>query len=520
MVNKVLLKKSLTESLRLIKYDRSLTLLEQTDNTYVNQLNPELLTNTQTYPNYCSYPKQAVLPPEINGESGLIDGYCFYRVPTKTKGQTAGMFIPQDAKITFYSDLEQYDTMINKHMEKHPEDNLSVIEELIPEIFPLGTVAKFEFKGQKYYPWITRPDDVVPWRFKGFYRIDGTAYEQPKWEDKRNEYQKFVDEWGFALQITAALATAIAGAYTGGAAWTLTAEILLELGLGTAVALRELEKGQNVSAAVSFITGVLPMLKLSPAFKGLNSQALKSVSEKVEGAGLTKSSSFKDYLKFYRSLGDEEQKVMSQIFTQDEIARTKFLNEIKFAVDEALPKLVTQEITKNPQILRQLSFWDKLWARELSANGAVVIVGLATQLLFGKQLNDEEKQKLTQLYQYIPKEHSKEFFYNIAMNGNNVGKILNNIPTKDLNKLVNTSKVANNINKWYNSKLKSAVEKTGGEYTELPNDPSKSAEDIEASKQKVKKYRNEGWVPEKELNNREWYDIIFINNETWYKLTP
>ena len=262
------------------------------------------------------------------------------------------------------------------------------------------------------------------------------------------------------------------------------------------------------------------MLKLSPAFKGLNSQALKSVSEKVKGAGLTKSSSFKDYLKFYRSLGDEEQKVMSQIFTQDEIARTKFLNEIKFAVDEALPKLVTQEITKNPQILRQLSFWDKLWARELSANGAVVIIGLATQLLFGKQLNDEEKQKLTQLYQYIPKEHSKEFFYNIAMNGNNVGEILNNIPTKDLNKLVNTSKVSDNINKWYNSKLKSAVEKTGGEYTELPSDPSKSAENVEASKQKVKKYRNDGWVPEKELNNREWYDMIFINDETWYKLTP
>ena len=49
---------------------------------------------------------------------------------------------------------------------------------------------------------------------------------------------------------------------------------------------------------------------------------------------------------------------------------------------------------------------------------------------------------------------------------------------------------------------------------------SKSAENVEASKQKVKKYRNDGWVPEKELNNREWYDMIFINDETWYKLTP
>jgi hypothetical protein len=300
----------------------------------------------------------------------------------------------------------------------------------------------------------------------------------------------------------------------------LTAEILLELGLGTAVALRELEKGQNVSAAVSFITGVLPMLKLSPAFKGLNSQALKSVSEKVKGAGLTKSSSFKDYLKFYRSLGDEEQKVMSQIFTQDEIARTKFLNEIKFAVDEALPKLVTQEITKNPQILRQLKFWDKLWARELTANGAVVIVGLATQLLFGKQLNDEEKQKLTQLYQYIPKEHSKEFFYNVAMNGDKIGEILDKVPSDNLKKLLNASKVADNISKWYNSKLKSAVEKTDGKYTELPDDPSKSAEKVEATNRLIKKYKKDGWVPENELNNREWYNLIIINHEMWYKLTP
>lgn len=409
-------------------------------------------------------------------------------------------------------------------MQKHPEDNEDSIIEIFSEIFPMGTVASFTFNGQKYVPWITRPDSEIPWTFKGFYRVgDNKPYEQPKWQDDRTQYQKFIDEWGIALQLTAAVATVVAGAVTGGSSWVLTAEILTELGLGIAVGLRELEKGNNVSGALSFIFGLLPMLKLSKTFKGLSETALNSVSQKIKSSGLTSSSTFKDYLKFYRTLTDEEQKVMSQILTQDEIARKQLFNELSTVIDDEIPKLVMNQISKNPEILKDLKFWDKLWARELTSNTVVLAVGLAVEALFGKKLNDQEKQKISELYTVIPKEHSKEFFYNLAVNGNNISEILAKIPSKDVvGKIINTSKVSSNVSKWYNTKLKNAVDSVqgNGTYVEIPTDSTKSAESIQLTNQKISRMRKNGWVPENELNNREWYELALINGGSWYKITP
>lgn len=512
--------KIIYESLRLIRYDRFKTLSEQSDATFVdNSLERSLpqMSDPDRYPNYCRYPNKAIFPPDPYGDGGFIEDeksglkYCFY--PTASKnGVTQGKFIPSKAEIVFTDDLEFYDKMVKKLVEKYGIDE-SYAETVITEIFPQGVVRSFTINNQTYNAYIKRSGEG-PWEFAGYFRKgDGELYVSPKKVDPRNEYQKFIDEWGLALQLGAVLATAIAGAFSGGAGWVLTAEILLELGIGGMVGFRELEKGQNVIGILSFVTGLLPTLKLSNRFKGISEAAFTSLSSKLKNSGLTKSSSFKDYLKYYRTLDPEEQKLLSQLLTQDEIARTQLWNEIKLALDSEIPKIVMDTVRKNPKILRDLKFWDKLWARELTTNAVVGVIGLVVQLLFGEQLNDQEKAKLYEIYNKIPDEHKKEFAYNVATNGKTALRALQKI---DITKVPKKG-TAQAMSKWYNDEVKKRIEDEDGTYTELPDDPNVSV-DVVATERKKQQMRAEGWVPQQELNDRDFFDYVKISGEKWYKI--
>lgn len=512
--------KIIYESLRLIRYDRFKTLSEQSDATFVdNSLERSLpqMSDPDRYPNYCRYPNKAIFPPDPYGDGGFIEDeksglkYCFY--PTASKnGKSQGKFIPSEAEIVFTDDLEFYDKMVKKLVDKYGIDE-SYAETVITEIFPQGVVRSFTINNQTYNAHIKRIGEG-PWEFAGYFRKgDGELYVSPKKVDPRNEYQKFIDEWGLALQLGAVLATAIAGAFSGGAGWVLTAEILLELGVGTMVGLRELEKGQNVMGILSFVTGLLPILKLSNRFKGISEAAFTTLSSKLKNSGLTKSSSFRDYLRFYRTLDPEEQKLLSQLLTQDEIARTQLWNEIKLALDSEIPKIVMDTVRKNPKVLRDLKFWDKLWARELTTNAVVGVIGLAVELLFGEQLNDQEKAKLYEIYNKIPDEHKKEFAYNVATNGKTAMSALQKI---DITKVPKKG-TAQAMSKWYNDEVKKRIEDEGGTYTELPDDPNVSV-DVVATERKKQQMRAEGWVPELELNDREFFDYVKISGEKWYKI--
>lgn len=512
--------KIIYESLRLIRYDRFKTLSEQSDATFVdNSLERSLpqMSDPDRYPNYCRYPNKAIFPPDPYGDGGFIEDeksglkYCFY--PTASKnGVTQGKFIPSKAEIVFTDDLEFYDKMVKKLVEKYGIDE-SYAETVITEIFPQGVVRSFTINNQTYNAYIKRSGEG-PWEFAGYFRKgDGELYVSPKKVDPRNEYQKFIDEWGLALQLGAVLATAIAGAFSGGAGWVLTAEILLELGIGGMVGFRELEKGQNVMGILSFVTGLLPILKLSNRFKGISEAAFTSLSSKLKNSGLTKSSSFKDYLKYYRTLDPEEQKLLSQLLTQDEIARTQLWNEIKLALDSEIPKIVMDTVRKNPKILRDLKFWDKLWARELTTNAVVGVIGLVVQLLFGEQLNDQEKAKLYEIYNKIPDEHKKEFAYNVATNGKTALRALQKI---DITKVPKKG-TAQAMSKWYNDEVKKRIEDEDGTYTELPDDPNVSV-DVVATERKKQQMRAEGWVPQQELNDRDFFDYVKISGEKWYKI--
>lgn len=536
----------LKDILMKMNYDPSKTLDEQLNQSALGDISgmstvspPTLaqieIDKANTYPNYCKYPDMAHEPPKVDGNSGLINNletgerYCYYYAPsTTTLDSVSGLHVPADTYLEFFGDVGQYIKIIEWHMSQYPNDHEETFTNLVTKMFPPGTVAKI---GGQYEGIMTRKagGDTSDWRFKGYKNSNGEYYENPEWIDNRTSYQRFIDQWGIWIQIGAAVVTAVAGAFSGGAAWVLTAEILIEMGIGIAVGLREIEKGNNVTAAFSFLTGALPLLKTLPAFRGVSTKLMGELADDVAKSGLNQSSTVDDYLEFYRSLKDspEKQQLLTKILTQDEISRNAMI-KILSSSDNAASVIVNgarKALEANPKELLKISFWDKLWARELTSNAVVGVLSIGVDYAFGKQLNDEELQKISKIYQKIPKQHTKEFIYNLMINGDKITEIVKHLEEDEVeaSKFIDTETTAQAMSNWYNARVKKAVEDAGGTYVELPDDSSTTVPDVSANRRKdIKTLREEGWVPESEVGDRDWETIRYVTvdgeRQRWYKL--
>lgn len=470
------------------------------------------------YPNYCRYPKNAVLPSKnsagLSGEEALIQGFCFY---------SPGIFIPSDSEITFW-EISSISYAVDQHLAKGYKEDKDELIRNFTKILPIGSVASFYVGGNKYNTWITKPSGSPLWEFKGYYRSgDNKPYQQPKWVDMRTSYQRFVDDYGFAIQITAAIATAIAGAFTGGAAWVLTAEIVLEAGLGIAVGLREIEKGENVSAALSFITGALPMLKVSKIFRGIPTEQFTQLSKNLAEAGLTKYSKVEDYVKFYNGLPENQQKIMSKLLTQDEITRNALLKELKVAMSDELPNLIIKEfkdiVKANPKLLKSIPFFEKLWARELSTNSFFIVLGILVNTVWGDILNAEDLEKLKGVYSVVPDDLKKEMAFNLMSNSEVLPKLTKTESFKSIEKFAKLEKKGDAWSKWFNTQLKDSIQEAGGTYTELPENNDKAVADKVGNKRDEKELRKLGFIPITELTDtNEVYDYTQLNGIDWFKI--
>jgi hypothetical protein len=471
------------------------------------------------YPNYCKYPKNAIFPPKnsegASGKDALIDGYCFY---------SPGVHIPVDAEINFW-DVESISRAVDKHLEKFKEDRYEAVNNFT-EILPIGSVASFDIGNNHYTTWVDTPKLGSSWKFRGFYLQDGDhhAYPEPVWSETRNDYRKFVDQYGFAVQITAALATAIAGAFTGGAAWVLTAEIALELGLGVAVGLREVEKGENVSAALSFITGVLPMLKLSKLFRGIPESDFIQLSNNLKGAGLTKTSKVADYVNFYDKLPEPQKLIMSKLLKQDDVTKNLLIKELKEAMSNELPDLIIKEfkniIKKDKTLLKSVKFFERLWVRELGTNGFFIVLGILTNAAFGDILNDEDLEKLKGVYSVVPEELKKEMAFNLMSNAEILPKLANSESFQKIKEFAKLDERGKAWSKWLNTQLKDSIEEIpSGKYTELPDNETKAVENKVGNRRDEKQLRELGFIPTTELtDDQKVYDFTKLNNVGWWKV--
>ena len=518
---------NLTNTENIKKLDNSKTLLKeqkpdnlmpgQSDN-YLRTTSSEPEDNTINYPNYCSYPENAILPAKnsagVSGEEALIKGFCFY---------LPGIYLPVDSKITFW-DIPAISRAVDKHLLKHPEENKETIIQNFTKVFPIGSVFSFYIKNEKYNPWITLPEGSLSWKIMGWYRKgDNKPYQQPKWIDERNEYQRFIDDYGFAIQISAAVATAVAGALTGGAAWVLTAEILVEAGLGIVVGLRELEKGENVSATLSFITGFLPMLKLSKYFRGIPESEFTLLSKNLAGAGLTKSSTVEDYVKFYNSLPESQQKILSKLLTQDETTRNLILKDLKTAMSEELPELIIKEFKglakANPELLKSIPFFEKLWVRELSTNSFFIVLGIIVNAAFGDILNAEDLEKLKGFYSEVPEQLKKEVAYNLISNAEVLPKLTTTESFKKIEGIAKLDKKGGAWALWFNTRFKDSIQEAGGKYTELPDNKEKGIQNKSGNRRDEKELRKLGFIPSDELTDEQEVDnFTQLNGVDWFKI--
>jgi hypothetical protein len=347
-------------------------------------------------------------------------------------------------------------------------------------------------------------------------------YEEPKFEDIRNEYQKFIDNWGTVLQFSGIFVSIIVGALTGGAGWALTAEIIMEMGIGIAVGQRDFEKGNNVSAVFSFITGALPMLKLSKLFKGINPSLFNELAQDLANSTIKNE---EEMLAFYNSLNQtpEKQKLFEKIFLQDEVSEEimeELVRNLRTVENLTIPpyisteeifKLIQSTIYKNKDVFKNVKFWDKLWVRELTSNVVVGVLDIIVDATLGRFLNNKEKQAIEWIYIQVPDSHKKEFIYNIANNPTVIPKITEKVH-KDRNKTINSA------DKYFSTIVKHEVEKSGKSYVEFPEDPSKAGESIPDSQVEKTNLIKNGWVPMSELKNRSFSDAKFVGDVLFVKL--
>ena len=78
--------------------------------------------------------------------------------------------------------------------------------------------------------------------------------------------------------------------------------------------LEEYEKGNNVAGTFSIVTAMLPMLKVSKWFRGIDANEFKILSETLANSGLSKTSTVKDYVEFYNGLTPGGKKIMDKLY--------------------------------------------------------------------------------------------------------------------------------------------------------------------------------------------------------------
>jgi hypothetical protein len=427
------------------------------------------------YPNWCRYPDKALPYPEnpegAEGEDAIIKNefgirFCYYPSPSNVKsGEVSGIFIPENSAIAFW-DVQGISDTVDKFAKDYPKDDKKLLISNLSKVLPIGTVRAFIAGEEHYIGYLSRTVGDVLWRF-GYYRNLKTKepYTPPEWVDERGDWDRFIDKWGFQLQIAAAVATLIAGFFSFGATWGISdllwIEIFIEAGIGGAVAWREYEKGNNVAGTFSIVTAMLPMLKVSKWFRGIDANEFKILSETLANSGLSKTSTVKDYVEFYNGLTPGGKKIMDKLLSNDKITREALWYDLKASLDAEIPKMVDKFlpklIKKNPKLLKDIKTFEKLWVRELSTNLSVGVIALLTELGFGDQLNNKNE-KLDGVYQKIPKSLQKEFTYNLVNNPEKAGKIVDNVSEK--------------VNKKYldeltHTDLKDSVESSGANYTEI-----------------------------------------------------
>jgi hypothetical protein len=542
LLNKILLN---------MKYNSRQTLSENYHNIYEQQIgydsyldreaNKEDTTDRSgEYPNYCSSPDKALIPPDnpegASGTDALIDGFCYYRVT-----QNGAYFLPQDAKLYFWDESQIYENVDN-WIKRYPKQDPEVTYEWMSRIASLGAVSGFDWGGKYYHTMIlwtrngVNPDfdakyGATNWKWNGFgYGTEGsyTYYESPKWVDTRGDWDRFTDEWGTMITLAISTATIIASMFLPIGPLLITAELLVEVGLGIWIGQREYEKGNNVSAVFSVLFGLLPALKYSKYFRGVNPKSFTTLSRKIANEGLTSQSTPQKWARFYTTLDEGEQLVFSQALKMDDVTKGLMMKELKqFLSNEGFKntsKHMSLLAKADPSVLKDIPFLKRLWVRELGTGLLTMGGAFLTDGLLGDYLNNKQKQDFQWVYAHIPESLQKEMVLNLLYNIAQSGEIMDNIANDpkvieirsaiEKNVNVDFKSLAKKTDEYFAQAIKDSVITAGGTYIEIEDDNTKTIDPKQENlnKLQIKKMEKEGWVKETDLNIMDWPDNLDSTN--------
>ena len=400
----------------------------------------ELLKWREEYPSQCKYPNKVIKHPNsgnLSEEESLIQGFCYYPVASRTnKGGVTGVWVPYDSEIKFW-DIESLGKLTNKKIkEKESGDSfwstipVGTIQKTITGLIQVGTIENFFVGERKVNLYLSKPtgsfspSDIS---IAGLYYKDTRKpYKEPKTVDTRTTMDFLIDEYGTAAQIATAVAFAAASVLTGGLGGLalLAVEIAVEGTLGALVAQREWEKGNEVGAGFELLFGLTPMVKGMKLFRGLSQSQVDNIVKKMGEAGLTAQSTTDELVTFYRGLGETEKEVFSRMIkdTSDELTES--------SVKKLLGKQLTEEVydyaKKNPEIFKDLKWFQKVWAREGAVNGGLLLLNLAYEVILGTPMTEQEKMEVKGVLTVIPEELQQHFQQQMLKSPENLQKFREN----------------------------------------------------------------------------------------------
>lgn len=301
------LNEQVLRSIRIMKYDRSKTIHEQTVpmNTYLttkqekedgkygsgdpceNYVSPEFCKSTfgqdsicpgtsndfelKNHCYYLSVDKKKIYGVDKDDTVTFVDGTIFRNFYKSLNGEDNEFL----KTILYQAPKEPLETVTNNIKNTLLKElKLSGLSEMVSyindELLPLGTIfsivsegktynlkfgvktmrkmlsAPVGLKGDELKNYIESASRVPTYLYqKGYYDNNGKEYETPNSADLRSGFDRFIDEWGVIIQVLGAIGAGVAGYFTGGSTWALAAEIIVELGLASSLAYRALERGDS-----------------------------------------------------------------------------------------------------------------------------------------------------------------------------------------------------------------------------------------------------------------------------------
>ncbi len=520
---------------------------------------------SKTYPNYCKYPDKTFSYPDACGailddgipilkgsvgtakEKAEIKNFCVYGMPSTNPGGMASLILPKDTECIFLNEASLQSTikrMSTKYTEYYKTvQDVELLAENLVQILPINSVSHFILEGITYVAVIELSDDPGGgakghfvdsswnlWYFKGYYPKIGDKYGEPfqylKCTDTRTTRQKVIDDYGWLIQWGGVIATIIAGAFTGGGAWVLTAEILAEMGIASFIAYRDWEKGNNVDMAVSILTGLAPWMKTFKQFRGISKSSWKEISDKLVDTKFNKFANPDDYVKFYDELSPDAKKAWNAIARQEDISRDFITKQIgdEFAQDgsKIFWRQANDFFKTNPDNILKIDFVKRLWARELGLNLLITGLGVITGMIWGEELDAKNKEELNNLALDIPENAQLEILQNLIVI-NDVEKakrILDRmliVLRNNANNNPGLKEIQDDIKKWkiQNAQIKKIFKEEGLVYIEISEDGIDTTE----TEKSPETLTQEGYVKLPYDHDPESYpEDQLIQSDGWYWL--